>query len=512
MSRDGAAAASPAGAPRRSGARRWIGLLGGPALALLVWWLLPERYLDHASGEWVELAPAARATLAVMAWMAAWWLTEAIDIAATALLPIALFPLLGIAKIDEATAPYASSVIFLFFGGFVLALSMQRWHLDRRIALAALRLVGTRPAHMIGGFMLATAGLSAFVSNTATAALMLPIAASVLGLAGADAQDGEPPAESRRFATGLMLAIAYSASIGGLATILGTPPNLFLVGYLREHQAIEVSFVGWLRVGLPLVAVLLPLTWWLLTRWLHPVGREPIPGAEEAIRGELRKLGRMSTGERVTLAVFALTAAAWICRPLLVAIEVGGTRPLARLTDTGIAMTAALALFVIPVELRTRTFAMNWQTARTLPWGVLVLFGGGLTLASAIERHGVAEFLGAQAHRFAGWPSFAVVLVVAAATIFLTELTSNTATAATLVPILAALAPGLGVPMLPLVIAATLAASCAFMLPVATPPNAIVFGSGRVSLPEMARTGLWLNLLAVLPVALVAWLGLAFAS
>jgi len=484
----------------------WIGLLAGPLAALAVRLLLPHEYLDGV-GEAVELSAAARATMAVMAWMAVWWLSEAVDIAVTALLPIVLFPLVGVGSVAEATAPYASSVIFLFMGGFVVALSMQRWGLDRRIALAALRLVGTKPVNMIGGFMLATALLSAFVSNTATTALMLPIGLSVIALARQAEDEGGP--ERRNFPLALMLAIAYAASIGGLATIIGTPPNLFLVGFLHDNRQIEVSFVGWLRIGLPLVAVMLPLAWLVLTRWVYPVERRPIPGAAALIEKAYAALGPVSRGERITLAVFLAAATAWITRPLLAAWTIGGFHPLGRLSDTGIAMLAALALFVLPVDLSEREFAMDWATAEKLPWGVLILFGGGLSLAAAVERHQVAEFLGAQARAFSGWPEVAVVLLVTTATIFLTELTSNTATAATLVPILAALAPGLGIDPLRLVIPATLAASCAFMLPVATPPNAIVFGSGQVTLPQMARAGFWLNLLAILPIAALAWVGLA---
>jgi sodium-dependent dicarboxylate transporter 2/3/5 len=487
----------------------WIGLVAGPLAALAVYRLLPATYFDVASGATLELTSAARATMAAMAWMAVWWLTEAVEIAVTALLPMALFPLLGIGSIGETTAPYASSVIFLFFGGFVVALAMQRWGLDRRIALTTLRFVGTRPAHMIGGFMLATAALSAFVSNTATTAMMLPIGTSVIALAAGRREEDRARSDvGDHFPLALMLGIAYSASIGGLATILGTPPNIFLVGFLREHQGLDVTFLGWLRVGVPIVVVLLPLAWLLLTRWIYPVGRAPIPGVAESLREALAELGPLSRGERITLTVAVSAALAWITRPLLVAWSIGGLRPLAGLTDTGIAMLAALVLFVTPVDLRRREFAMDWTTAERLPWGVLILFGGGLSLAAAVQRHGVAEFLGAQAHALADWPALVVIVLVTAAMIFLTELTSNTATAATLVPILAALAPGLGIPMLRLVIPATLAASCAFMLPVATPPNAIVFGSGQVTLPQMARAGLWLNLLAILPIAAVAYLGL----
>jgi len=498
-----------AGGARARRGLRWAGLLAGPLLAVVVHAILPETYRT-GSGELAELTGAARATLAVMVWMATWWLSEAVDISVTALLPIVLFPLVGVGTVGEATAPYASSVIFLFLGGFVVALSMQRWGLDRRIALGALRLVGTRPANLIGGFMVATAVLSAFVSNTATTALMLPIGVSVIALADRGRENaGTDDPGLANLPVALMLAIAYAASIGGLSTILGTPPNLFLVGYLADSSGMEVTFLGWLRVGVPLAGVLLPLAWWLLTRRLYPVGDRPIPGAERMVREALAELGPIGRGERVTLWVFSLTAATWVSRPLLARIELAGARPLAGLSDTGIAMLAAMALFVIPVDLRERTFAMNWRTAERLPWGVLILFGGGLSLAAAVQRHGVAEFLGAQAHGLVAWPELLVVALVALGTIFLTELTSNTATAATLVPILAAVAPGLGIEPMRLVLPATLAASCAFMLPVATPPNAIVFASGRLELRQMARAGLWLNLLSVPPIVALAYFGLS---
>jgi sodium-dependent dicarboxylate transporter 2/3/5 len=482
--------------------------VAGPLAALGLFWLLPGSYFDPGKEAVVPLTEAARATMAAMAWMAVWWLTEAVDIAATSLLPIVLFPLAGIASIEQATAPYANSVIYLFLGSFVVALSMQRWGLDRRLALHILRLVGTRPANMIGGFMIATAALSAFVSNTATAAMMLPIAVSVVAVAHQRA-GAEETTRQRNFSPALMLSIAYAASIGGLATIVGTPPNLFLVGFLHKSRGLEVSFASWLKIGLPVVAVLLPATWWLLTRLLYPVERRPVPGASEALRKALSELGPMARGERATLAVFLATAAAWISRPLISEWTLFGARPLARLSDTGIAVAAALALFLIPVDRKSGTRAMDWKAAEKLPWGVLVLFGGGLSLATAIQNQGVAEFLGAQAHALASWPELAIVLLVTTTTIFLTELTSNTATAAALVPILSALAPGLGVPEMHLVVPATLAASCAFMLPVATPPNAIVFGSGQVSQGQMARAGFWLNLLAILPITALAWVGIA---
>ena len=506
---------------------RWFGLVGGPLVALLVFLSLPTEYRDPNEAL-VPFSTAGRATLAIMAWMALWWLTEAIDVAATALLPVALFPLLGIADIKTATAAYASDLIFLFLGSFILALAMQRWGLDRRIALLTLRLTGTRPVNMVAGFMLATAVLSAFVSNTATTAMMLPIALSVVDLVLRQTS-GQPLAATgplpevagRNFALCLMLGIAYAASIGGIATLIGTPPNLFLAGFIKDSIAApyrqEISFVSWLAVGAPLAVTFLPLTWLLLTRVLYPIKLKHLSGGHSLVQDQYRQLGPPNRGERIVLAVFLLTAASWITRPVLNRFELafGATpiAPLSGLSDAGIAILAALLLFVIPVSIARREFVMDWATALKLPWGILILFGGGLSLAAAVKANGVAEFFAAQAGLFGHWPPFALVLVVVAAVIFLTELTSNTATTATLVPILAALAPGLGLHPYQLIIPATVAASCAFMMPVATPPNAIVFGSGHVTIPQMCRAGLWLNLIGIVLIStllqaiVLAWLG-----
>jgi sodium-dependent dicarboxylate transporter 2/3/5 len=481
-------------------------LAAGPVAAALTLFVLPHEYRD-AAGEVVPFDPAGRATLCVMAWMAAWWLTEAVEIAVTALLPLVLFPLVGAATIRAAAAPYSHPLIFLFMGGFLLALSMQRWGLDRRIALYTLRVVGTEPTRMIGGFMLVTAGLSMFVSNTATAAMMLPIGLSVIALTGRDRDgvDAGPPAPGspgHSFALALLLGIAYSASIGGIGTIIGTPPNALLVGFARDSIAepyrMEISFARWLAIGLPLVAVLLPIAWLLLTRVLFPIRIQTIRGSGEFLRGELRALGPFDRGEIATAVVFAMTASAWIARPLLVEMA-----PLRGLSDAGIAMTGAMLLFVIPGGGRGRRFVMDWSTARKLPWGILVLFGGGLSLAARVQDHGVADFIGSLVAGLPHLPTPLLVGAVAAIVLFLTELTSNTATTATMLPILAAIAPGLGVDPYLLIVPAALAASGAFMMPVATPPNAIVFGSGLLTIPEMCRAGLWLNVISVLLLTLL---------
>lgn len=462
---------------------RLAALVLGPLAGLAVWWLMPQQYAA-GTGELVTLGFSGRFCGALAAWMAVWWLTEAIPLWATALLPLGLLPLSLARTVPEATAPYFHPLIFLFVGGFTLALSMERWGLHRRFALATLRLVGTRPRNMVAGFMGVTALLSMWVSNTATAMMMLPIATSVLALAATG--NGK-----QRLDVCLLLGVAYGASIGGIGTLIGTPPNLFLASFARERLGTEITFVSWMAIGLPLVAVFLPLAWFLLTRVLHPVGKDPIPGVAELIEQEHGSIGAMGRGEKATMVVFLLAATGWVLRPLL---------PFG-ITDTTIALAAAGVLFVIPVSLPKRNFVMNLATARRIPWGILLLFGGGLSLAAALDGTGVAAYLGFLMSGLHGLPGPLVVLTVTALVIFLTELTSNTATTATLIPILAGVAPGLGLEPMALAVPATLAASCAFMMPVATPPNAIVFGSGRVTIRQMTRAGLWLNLAGIAIIA-----------
>ena len=478
---------------------RWAGLVGGPVLAALSYAVLPEDYAD-SSGQLVTFTSAGRVTLGIMIWMALWWLTEAVDISVTALLPIALFPILGIASIKAATAPYANEYIFLFMGGFLIALSMQRWGLDRRIALITLKLVGNKPVNMIGGFMLVTAVLSAFVSNTATTAMMLPIALSVIDLV----RRNKTASADRNFALCLMLGVAYAASIGGIATIIGTPPNAILAGFIKETYGETISFARWLIIGVPLAVVFLPITWFLLTRVLYPIRLERIEGGRELIAREHAQLGPMKPGEWVTLIVFLLAAIAWILRTVI-------ERYIPGISDPGIAIIAAMLLFVIPVDLKKGTFTMNWSTATKLPWGILILFGGGLSLAAAVKVNGVAQFIGSTVPTLQGLAetqglrTLLLIVLVTTGVIFLTELTSNTATTTTLLPILAAIAVGLGLHPYLLIVPAAIAASCAFMMPVATPPNAIVFGSGYITIPQMCKAGLWLNLIGIVLVTLLAY-------
>lgn len=487
-----------------------IGLVAGPCLAILAYFILPCEYLD-ANHQAVEFARAGRLTMSVLIWMGVWWFTEAIDISATALLPLVLLPILGAATMEGAAAPYAHPLIFLFMGGFLIALSMRKWGMDRRVALITLKVVGTRPRNMVGGFMLVSAMLSAFVSNTATTTMMLPIALSVIDLVKKRSDHGGEGEEGRNFAVCLLLGLAYASSIGGIATIIGSAPNALLVGFIEESIAApyrhEVSFVEWMQVGLPITLVLLPVTWILLTTILFKLNGKGIEGGSSLIAEELQELGPVNKGEWVTLIVFLLTASLWLTRPLLktVTLTIGdlAMTPFATLTDTGIAMAGALLLFIIPVDIRKRVFTMDWHTANQLPWGILILFGGGLSLALAVQTNGVAEFIGSQAHHLAGMPSIIHIFGVTAAVLFLTELTSNTATTAALLPVLAAVAPGFGLHPFYLIFPAAISSSCAFMMPVATPPNAIVFGSGQVTMRQMMKAGLWLNLCAVVVITVI---------
>jgi sodium-dependent dicarboxylate transporter 2/3/5 len=471
------------------GLRRTVGLILGPALFGTMLLLDPPG----------AMAPGAWHTAAVGILMATWWITEAIPIPATALLPLVLFPVLGTASIGDAAAPYANPIIFLFLGGFILALAMQRWELHRRVALTVVLALGTRPHRLVLGFMVATAGLSMWVSNTATTVMMMPIGLSVIALVARPDGEGASELPGRlNFGTALMLGIAYAASIGGIGTLIGTPPNAFMAGYLQTSYGYEIGFARWMLVGVPLSAIALPLAWLVLTRLAFPIRIQGVPGGRARIREELRELGAVSPGERRVGVVFLLTAAAWITRPLLDAYVPG-------LSDAGIAMTAALALFLLPVHWRSGTFVMTWEDTADLPWGVLLLFGGGLSLAATVTSSGLAEAIGTGLAGLEAWPTAILVITVTGVIVFLTELTSNIATTAAFLPILGPLAVALGENPLLLVIPAALGASCAFMIPVATPPNAIVYGSGYITVPQMVRAGIGLNLLLIALISALAY-------
>ncbi|MEQ5802213.1 SLC13 family permease [Halomonas sp. H10-9-1] len=459
-----------------------VGLWLGPAL-LLATLLLPPP---------AEMSSAAWSCVGMALLMATWWSTEAIPIPATSLLPMVLVPALGLGSMGEATGSYANPIIYLFLGGFLLGIAMQRWELHRRLALHVLILVGHQPRRQIAGFMVATGFLSMWVSNTATAIMMLPIGMSVISLLG----DSDPQ-ELRRYATALLLAIAYSASIGGVATLIGTPPNALLAGYLAEDRGIDLGFAQWMAVGLPISIAMMAAAWWWLTR--RDFALTAADQSADMLHAELEHVGRMSPAERRVATFFTLAALAWMARPLL--NDVG----LPWLTDTGIAITVGIALFLTPSGGRGGERLLVWEDAQKVPWGILLLFGGGLALAGTITRTGLAEWIANQLGLFGSLPLLAMIGIVVLVIIFLTEVTSNTATAAAFLPLLGALALSLEISPLLITVPAAIAASCAFMMPVATPPNAIVFGTGHMKIQSMIRAGFALNLISSVLVTLMAY-------
>lgn len=487
------------------------GLWAGPLFAAAVLWLVPidaVDAVDAAAGDAAPLTAMGRVVLALMAWMATWWMSEAIPLPATALLPLVVLPVAGgfVAgdAIDLTTiAPsYANQYIFLFGGGFLLALSMERWGLHRRIALRVLATIGGGPRVVVAAFMGLAAVFSMWVSNTATAVMMLPIALSIVSRSRTDEDSG-----GRRegaFARALLLGIAWGCSIGGVGTLIGTPPNALLASFVAQEYGPDatIGFAEWMMVGVPVVLVMLPLAWLLLVRVIEPLPAGGGSGVGRTdLRDELTSLGRIARPEWIVLVVFLAAAAAWITRPLWT----GDGSPLAAMSDAGIALIAALVLFLLPSGDPRHARVLDWDVARDLPWGILLLFGGGLALAGAITRTGVDDWFGSQAGGLDGLPTVLVVLAVVTVIVFLTEITSNTATTAAALPVLAALAAVLGIAPLMLLAPAAIAASCAFMMPVATPPNAIVFGSGRLAIADMVRAGFVLNLVSIVVVTAAAY-------
>jgi len=491
-----------------SGLRPLVGLFLGPVL-FVVFLLLPTPG---------DLAPEAMRMAAVAVLMAVWWITEAIPIPATALLPLALFPLLGILEARQTPLSYADRMIYLFFGGFLIAVAMQKVGLHRRIALYIIRTIGGSPSRLVLGFMVASAFLSLWISNTATTMMMLPIAmAVVLQMSDSSGLDVSRKALFRNnFGLTLMLGIAYASSIGGVGTLVGTPPNIVMAGFVKKlfPQAPEINFFQWMLLGLPLVIIFVPVTWQLLIRRAAPVPVRELSayGLEEGkdfIDKQLRALGRMSRGEKAVLIVFCLTALGWIFRrPINLGFyETWGlTLWFPMIDDSTVAMFMGCLLFLIPIDFGKRRFILDWKSAREgVPWGILILFGGGFALAKGMEVTGLALWLGGRLAWLQNVPVLAVILCTCLMLTFLTEITSNTATTTMLIPVLAAAAVAMGTHPFLLMIPATISASCAFMLPVATPPNAIVFGSGWVRIPQMARIGIWMNLIGVILVTLLVY-------
>lgn len=466
-----------------------VGLFLGPAFLLLM--MLAGAPEDLSNNAWM--------TAAVGVLMAVWWATEAVPIAITALLPLVAFPLFGIASIQETAAPYSNKVIYLFLGGFIVAFAMQRWNLHRRIALTVLQRAGGNGRSLVGGFMLSSALISMWVMNTSTTMMLLPIAVSIITVIHKTV--GTLNDKGREdFQFSLLLGVAYGATIGGMATLVGTAPNAMFAAFMLENYGTEINFSSWMKVGLPLSALMLPLAWLALTRWVFKVDFVTSDEGRAALKRMKTELGRMSVPEKRVGIVFLLMAFFWVFRPTL--SQYPG---LSALDDSLIAMAGAILLFVVPSGDKTDPLILRWQYAEKLPWSVLILFGGGLTLAGAVSRTGLAEWLGGSLHAVGTLPLVMIVIVTATLIIFLTELTSNIATTATFLPVVGAVAIEAGYDPIVLAVPVTLAASCAFMLPVATPPNAIVFGSGLLTIPRMARAGLALNLISIVLVSAVAY-------
>ena len=470
----------------RSPAQRtglWLGL------ALFAAMLLAGEPAGYSASAWRAAA------LAVL--MASWWATEALPIAATSMLPLAAGPLLGVVPVEEAGHGYGSSTVFLILGGCLLALALERWHLHRRIAYGIVAMAGSSARGLVFGVMAATAFVSMWVSNTSTTLMMLPVAVSIAGLVAPEHEHAT--SERQHFSTAIVLGVAYASTIGGLATLIGTPTNALAVAFMEQTYGVELSFAEWLLFGLPCVVVLLPLAWWVLVGVTHPFRLPDVAQARLAVRAELRVLGAMSVPERRVAAIGVLAAFSWIASPWLRTLPgLGG------LSDMGIAMLAGLALFLTPAGGGSPGTLLDGGDMRRLPWDTLFLFGGGLALAALIQDSGLSGNIGDALAGLAGWPALALTLVVVLIIVFWTELSSNVATAATFMPVLAAMAAATGLPVLDLVAPAAIAASCGFMLPVGTAPNAIVFGSGRVRMREMMRAGLLVDMLAVVTVVAVA--------
>ena len=463
-----------------------IGLVLGPTLFVLILLFFKPK----------GLSPQANAVLASTAWIAVWWITEAIPIAVTALLPIVLFPLSGGLDLSETTSAFGHKYVFLYLGGFMIAIAIEKWNLHKRIALNIINIIGSDIRKIILGFMLATAFLSMWISNTATSVMMLPIGIAIIKQLKDNPNTIEN--ENNIFGKALMLAIAYSASIGGIGTLIGTPPNLVLAGVVSDIYGYEITFSQWFIFGFPISILLLFICWQYLTRFAFTFKQTEFPGGKQEIKRLLSALGKISYEEKIVAAVFAVTAFCWVTRSFLL----NGFLP--ALDDTIIAIFFGIILFLIPAKNKKEQI-INWEEAVKLPWGIILLFGGGMALAQGFQVSGLAAWIGSQMTLFAGVTTIALLFLLIAAVNFLTEITSNMATTAMLLPVLAPMAITVDIHPFILMVGAAVAASCAFMLPVATPPNAVVFGSGYLRIPDMVSKGIVMNIISIIIVTLFVY-------
>ena len=465
-----------------------FGLVGGALMALILV-MLPAPEGLSSTGWYV---------MVIALWMAVWWLTEAVPIAVTALLPLIIVPIFDISSLKEVGKAYAGKAIFLTLGGFILGVALERWKLHLRLALHTVNLVGTQPRRVVAGFMMACAFTSMWITNTASTVIMLPIAISVAKLL-LDEGSGDAK-EKESFGTALMLGLAFSASIGGMMTLVGTSTNVVFKGFFEETYGVQIDFLDWMLIGVPLGLVLLLITWLLLCFVIYPCSIGEHEGIKNIIRQRINDLGKMSRGESMTLAVFAVTAGLWMGKDV-----VNQLLPL-HLNDASIAMLGAVLLFVVPANWRENEMLLEWKHTKEVPWGILLLLGGGISMAGLMNDHGVATWLGGKMDGLSTLPLFPLMLITILFIISVTSLMSNVAVITAFLPVIAAVTIGFGENPLLLAVPATLAASCSFMFPVSTPPNAIVFGSNMVTIPQMAKSGFWLNLISALILCIASYL------
>ncbi len=471
-----------------------IGFFLGPLLFAVLIFTLPNDFIS----------PKAPAVLALAAWMLTWWVTEAVPIPVTAFLPIIGFPLMDVMKINAATAPYANQIIFLFMGGFMIALALEKHRLHERIALNLIRLTGTSGNGIILGFMLATAFLSMWISNTATAMMMLPIATSVVRLINTGTNtnsEGMPQTQhtgERNFALGLMLSVGYAASLGGMATLIGTPPNVVFAGILHDMFQIRISFAEWFIVGFPVASLLVLANYVVLTRWLFPNRLKKIQGSDQLIRNRLTELGPLKKSEKLVLAVFSVTAFLWMLQQPINSLLAWDF-----LNDTTIAVCGGMLMFIVPVNFKNGEFILHWRDTEKMAWGILFLFGGGLCLAEGLSNSGIIQAVGswvAGQSQYSIWLTLSLIII----SVLLTEVMSNVALVNVFVPVVFGIAQVMNVNPILLGLPVTLGASIALMSPIATPPNAIVFSSGHIRIQDMVKAGALLNVISILIIWLIS--------
>lgn len=464
---------------------RLISLLAGLVVALILYFVDP-----------FHVGQAASKVLAVGALMITWWITEALPMPVVALMPLIFFPLFKIASMEEAAAPYANPVIFLFMGGFMLGLAIEKWNLHRRIALNIIRLTGTSGDRIVLGFILSTGLLSMWLSNTATTMMMFPIALSVIHVMK---ENNKGDGNIANFSLAIMLAIAYASNFGGISTIIGTPPNVAYVGYIEKKYSVQVDFIKWMLICTPLAFILLLSLYWVTVKWLFPNRIKSDAATRQLIRNSVAALGPLSQNEKRVLVIFISTALLWITKDLI-----NIAQPLFKLNDTVIAVLGGSALFICPAKGDKDESILEWSDTSKMAWGILLLFGGGISLASGLENAGLMEQLGQWLSQFAG-NKFILVLVITVVTIFLSEVMSNVAQVIVFAPVVSSLADAIGMNPLLLGLPMTLAASCASMLPMGTPPNAIVFASGHIRLRQMTKAGFVMNIISVVLITLFCW-------